>query len=248
MDRRSETKMKYKDAFLPSAILVLVTAIVFAGFYLIKSVNNKLICQIADVAGEETNPSAGRLIVCLLFFALSVSLVIMAEKRWKTYPEKLLLTFAFAVMGGTLLWTSIGECSWHFGLNVMSDEGALEFACFPRIESIQGLPFFILSSLIYAACFRRMSFPLAAYVLAFLGNWYGHLCMIAVYPIALTLGLNMELAAFYKVSAVVNAIVIAIIGIGFILGKNKRTTKFLASICIYVALGNMLFGLIMGET
>ena len=100
----------------------------------------------------------------------------------------------------------------------------------------------------YIACFNKMSFPLASYILAFLGNWYGHLCMIAAYPVAKAMGCNMELGTFYKVSALINAIIIAVIGAVLIAGKSKRTTKYLASICIYVALGNVLFGIIMGET
>ena len=72
--------------------------------------------------------------------------------------------------------------------------------------------------------------------------------MIAAYPIALALGISMELGTFYKISALVNAVIIAVVGIGLIAGKTKRTTKYLAAVCIYVALGNMLFGIIMGET
>ena len=33
-----------------------------------------------------------------------------------------------------------------------------------------------------------------------------------------------------------------------IAGKTKKTTKYLAAVCIYVALGNVLFGCVMGET
>jgi hypothetical protein len=248
MDETIRMKLSYKDTFIPSVVLIFLTAFVFIGFYMVKSVNGNLICQIADVAGEETDPSIGRLICCLLYFSLSVALVVIAERRWAADSEKLLLTWSLSALGGTMLWTSVGECSWHFGLNVMSDEGTEIFASFPRIESVQGLPFFILSILIFAACYKKMSFPLASYVFAFLGNWYGHLCMIAAYPIAKTIGINMELGTFYKVSALINALIIAVIGVFLIAGKTKRTTKYMAAVCMYVALGNVLFGIIMGET
>lgn len=55
-------KRDYKDVFLPSLLLILATAAVMCGFYMIKAVNSSLICDIADVAGEETDPSIGRLI------------------------------------------------------------------------------------------------------------------------------------------------------------------------------------------
>lgn len=123
-----------KDIFLPSIIIIFITAFVFAGFYLIKSVDNDLVCRITDVAGEETDPTMGRLIVCLTYFVSSLVLVTVADRRWKKDTDKLLLNWTLAVLGGTLLWTSVGECSWHFGLDVVSDEGTKMFASFPRIE------------------------------------------------------------------------------------------------------------------
>ena len=72
--------------------------------------------------------------------------------------------------------------------------------------------------------------------------------MIAFYPVASAMGLKMELGQFYKISALVNAVLIAAAGVYLIAGKTKRTTKYLASIAIYVALGNILFGILMGET
>lgn len=248
MSELSVSDKNAKDLFLPSILQIIVTAVVFAGFYAIKSVSNKLICQVADVAGEETDPTLGRLICCISFFALSLVLVAMANKRWKASPEKMLLTFTMSILGGTLLWTSVGECSWHFGFNILTDEGADAFASFPRIESVQGLPFFLLCVLIFIAFVKKMGFPIAAYILTFLGNWYGHLCMIAAYPIAVALGSNMELPVFYKASALVNAGIIAAVGLSLIAGKTKKTTKYLAAVCIYVALGNVLFGCVMGET
>ena len=201
MRKVQDTKQIWKDRFLPSIMLIVVTAVVFAAFYFVKSLNDQMICQIAEVAGEETDPTAGRLICCLLFFAVSVSLAVIADRKWKAAPEKVMRCWLPAVMGGTLLWTSVGECSWHFGFHVMNEEGVLSYASLPRIECIQGIPFFILSVLLYAACCKKMGFPLAAYVLAFLGNWYGHLCMIALYPIARQLGTSMGLISFYKTSA-----------------------------------------------
>jgi hypothetical protein len=83
---------------------------------------------------------------------------------------------------------------------------------------------------------------------AFIGNWYGHLCMIAFYPIVMAMGFSMELSAFYKLSALINAVIIAAVGVFMIAAKTKRTTKYLAAVCIYVAIGNVLFGIMMGET
>ncbi len=248
MQHTHKLKLNYKDAFLPSLTLILATALVFAGFYAVKSVSGRLICQITDVAGEETDPTLGRLICCLIFFSLSILLAILAVRRWKAVPDKMLLTWTMSVLGGTLLWTSEGECSWHFGLKVLNDEGISTFASFPRLESIQGLPVFVLGVLLFIACHRKMSFPLSAYLLVFIGNWYGHLCMIAAYPVAMLIRSDLNLESFYKASALINAIIIAAVGLKLIFGNTKRTTKYLAAVCIYVALGNLLFGCALGET
>ena len=72
MSELSVSKNDTKDLFLPSLLQILITGAVFSGFYAIKSVSNKLICQVADVAGEETDPTLGRLICCIIFFALSL--------------------------------------------------------------------------------------------------------------------------------------------------------------------------------
>ena len=227
-------KIDFRDVIFSSITIIFATAFVFGGFYFIKSLNNTLICQITDVAGEETT--------------LSLGLVVIAEKKWKTEESHMLVIWTMAVLGGTLLWTSVGECSWHFGFKVMSDEGDQMFTSFPRIECIHGIPFFILSVLLFVTCYKKFSFPVASYIFAFLGNWYGHLCMIAAYPIARAMGSNMGLAAFYKLSAIVNAVIIAVIGVVLLKGKTEKTTKYLASVCFYVALGNVLFGVMMGET
>ena len=103
-------------------------------------------------------------------------------------------------LGGTLLWISIGECSWHFGFYVMSDEGETLFTNFPRIESIQGIPFIIITLLALAAAWKKAPFPLMSYALAFAANWYGHICMMGLYPIAMACGIETELPVFYRAS------------------------------------------------
>lgn len=49
----------------PSITIIFTTAFVFGGFYFIKSLNNNLICQITDVAGEETNPTSSMYDCCV---------------------------------------------------------------------------------------------------------------------------------------------------------------------------------------
>ncbi len=133
--------------------------------------------------------------LCNTFFQFT-HLGFFAARFRKKSPDQLALPWTLATLGGTLLWSSVGECSWHFGLNVVSDEGEIIFTNFPRIESIQGFPFMILTLLALVAVRKKAPFPLMSYALAFVGNWYGHLCMMGLYPIAMACGMKVELPVF----------------------------------------------------
>ncbi len=50
------------------------------------------------------------------------------------------------------------------------------------------------------------------------------------------------------IQLLVTAGVFAAAGLSLIAGKTKRTIKYLAAVCICVALGNVLFDCVMGET
>ena len=128
--------MKHKDKWQPIVLMILTALIAMGGFYWIKAWNNTRFLPVVDVAGEETDATIGRLIVCMVFFFSSLVSVILAVHFRKKSPDQFSLPWTFATLGGTLLWVSIGECSWHFGFYVMSDEGEILFTKFPRIESI----------------------------------------------------------------------------------------------------------------
>ena len=202
-----------------------------------------------DVAGEETDATIGRLITCAVLFFCSLVSVNLAVHFQKKSPDQLALPWTFATLGGTLLWVSIGECSWHFGLNVMSDKGQLLFTNFPRIESVQGIPLMIVTLLLLAMAWGKMPFSLMSYVLAFAGNWYGHLCMMGLYPIALACGMKVDLPVFYRASGLIHTFLFTAAGLFLILRKGtKRENRYYAAVLLYVALGTLMFGVMMGET
>lgn len=152
-------------------------------------------------------------------------------------------------MGGTLLWITIGECSWHYGFNVLNDEGETLFTNFPRIESIQGMPLMIVTLLVLAMAWKNMPFPLMAYALTFAGNWYGHLSMIGLYPIAMACGMKTELPVFYRASGLIHTFIFSAAGLFLILRKGtKRENRYYSAVLLYVALGTLMFGVMMGET
>ena len=247
MKKYLNTDRKYSDCILPFLTLIAVTGLVVGGFYWIKSWNTSLIQPVAEVAGEETNPAAGRLICMAIYLMLSAALVVIASIREKK-PDKNLSTWTLSVAGGTLLWNAIGESSWHFGFNVLSDEGAVSFANFPRIESIEGIWFFLILLAISFAIMSTSAFSLTAYLFTFLGNWYGHLCMIATYPVAVSMGTNLDMVTWYRITGFINFAILSLIGVAILIRGRKRTTKYLASICFYVAIGTLIYGTILGET
>ena len=248
MKKYLNTDRKYSDYILPFLTLIAVTVLAAGGFYWIKSCNTSLIQPVAEVAGEETDPAAGRLICFAIYLILSIALVVIASVREKKKPDKMLSSWTLSVAGGTLLWVSIGESSWHFGINVLSDEGAVSFTNFPRIESIEGIWFFLIILVISFAIIKTSDFSLTAYLFTFLGNWYGHLCMIATYPVAVSMGTNLDMVTWYRITGFVNFVIFTLIGVIILIRGRKRATKYLASICLYVAIGTLLFGTILGET
>lgn len=241
--------MKHKDKWQPIVLMILTTLIAMGLFYWVKSWNSTRLLPVVNVAGEETDASIGRLITCVVLFFASLASVILAERFWKKSPDRLALPWTFATLGGTLLWVSIGECSWHFGFNVISNEGEIIFAGFPRIESVQGIPLMIVTFLALAALWKTASFPLMSYALAFAGNWYGHICMIGLYPIAMACGMDVDLPVFYKASGLIHTFVFAAVGLFLTLRKGaKRENRYYAAVYLYIALGTLMFGVMMGET
>ena len=147
--------MKHKDKWQPIVLMILTTLIAMGAFYWIKSWDSTRFLPVMEVAGEETDATIGRLITCVVLFICSLASVIYAERFNKKSPDQLALPWTLATLGGTLLWVSIGECSWHFGFNVVSDEGEILFTNFPRIESIQGIPLMLLTLMAIAAAWKK---------------------------------------------------------------------------------------------
>ncbi|MBP0974325.1 MAG: hypothetical protein J5851_10510 [Oscillospiraceae bacterium] len=241
-------KSNFKDLGLSFVPMILTTGVIIFIGQLIKKSDLTLLQPVMNVGGEESEPSVGRLTCMLLFFALSLLCVSAAGMLQKKEPEKLTLPWVICSLGGTLLWASIGECLWHFGAVVYTDEGETSFINFPRLESIQGVPIFLLCALLFAAIHQRTSFTLKGYAYTFFSNWLGHLCTIAIYPIAMAFGCPMDLATYYKFSGAMFAIILTLVGVLLTFGKTRKETKYYSSLLFYAAAGNLVYAVILGET
>ena len=88
-----------------------------------------------------------------------------------------------------------------------------------------------------------------SYSLAFTANWYGHLCMIGLYPIAMACGMKVELPVFYRASGLIHTFLFAAVGLYLILRKGTtRENRYFSAVLLYMALGTLMFGVMMGET
>ena len=204
-------KRATKDGLLPFLIMCLTMGICIVCFRLCRGINSTEFLPIADAAGEETNPTYGRLIWCIIAFVLCIVLTVIAGKtlhKDAVTPDKerLLLPWSLSVTAGTLLWQSFGESLWHYGLYSMNDEGESIYVTFPRIESLQGFPMLIVIAALFFLMYGKIGFNIQTCLAAFLANWYGHIGMIGTYPIAVTLGSTMEMATWHRISGAINLV------------------------------------------
>lgn len=241
-------KSTLRDLVLPIFILLFAGGFAIGGLSGIRSSNTTLLQPVMDIAGEETSPTVGRLICCISFLVISVLLLLISSKIEKKHPEKLVPLFCLSGLGGTLLWTSIGETAWHFGLDVPSETGEMTFVNFPRIECIQGVPIFAVMLVILVIMCRKAGFSESAYLVAFVGNWGSHLFQIATYPIILLFKPDMDMVTWYRLTGISNTIIFTALWLYLCFGKTRRETKYYASVLIYDAIGSLLFGTILGET
>lgn len=190
-----------------------------------------LLQNVVDVAGENSEPTVGRLVFGIVTFILGLGLPFLANYFNK--KDKELLGFGLAFLSGVLLWQSIGECFWHFQI------GGVQIV---RIESIQSLPFVIVFVilLIVSGFFSNKNFALWVCVLSFACNWLGHYITLGLYPIVSS-GVDWKVWC-YTMSGVVGGL--ATIG-GVILSLFCPKTKkgvYLASMLLFIGLGVIYFG------
>jgi len=244
----SRVKSVLKDGILPFAIMCITMLMSIMLFRFFRAMDKTLIQDVTEVAGEEANPTIGRLTYCIFSFVLAIALVITAHKLYKRNSKSLILPWTLGVTGGTMLWQSIGESIWHFGLTIVCDEGEKVYTNFPRIESMQGLPLIILVLILYFTMRSRLGFGVMSFLSSFIGNWFGHIVMIGTFPIAMLLGYTGDMSSWYKLTGIIGTIVFGSTGLLLMFTNTKKETKYLASTCLFIAAGCLVYGVIKNET
>jgi len=237
-------KNSFKHGVIPFFVMIIFVSLTIMLSNLIKSLNETEIQVVSYVADEETNPSYGRLIYCLSSFVVSFILITIAKIIYESKYNIMLLTWTISVIGGTMIWQSVGEYSWHYGLWVRTEEGDYIFENFPRIESFQGFQLLIPLLILFFYIRNKIDFCVLTYIATFLSNWLGHILLIGTYHIAINFKLSMDILTWFKISGIVNAVIFFIIGTILILSdKTSKETKYISTLCWYIGVGDIVFGI-----
>ena len=106
-----------KEGIIPALIQFIILAFVIIEFAVFIGSGNGLPNLIPSVlnGGEPTNPNIIRLVYIIAAFFGSLICAAISSHLCKD-EKNTVKSFWISIAGGTLLWQSVGECSWHFGL------------------------------------------------------------------------------------------------------------------------------------
>lgn len=225
-----------KEVLLPLAGLVGITAGLVALFYLFLFIGKNMPPVIPPHMddGEIVDPNPMRLAYMIIGFIVSLLLAGLASRKHKeTYPA-----FWIGFAGGTMLWQSVGECSWHFSIRT---EDIL--MCFPHIEGASALFLVILTTLLVIYAYRHHSFDwgLWVFILSFICNWFGHFFQIGTYPLVSSM---MEEGQWFVITgALFGTLTVALACfLGLRYAKSTRA-RLCCSLLLYMGLGIIVTGM-----
>ncbi len=191
----------------------------------------------SEYLGEMTSPTTGRLVfaVCAMLgcFVLGYIAHIFAQK------DKDLPAFLIGIFAGTLLWQSLGEDLWHFGIYV---DGTL--VNFLKLESIQVLPIVlpVLIAVLFGMLHHSFDFGVLCVIASFLCNWMGHYCSHATYPLVAGI---MDISKWYVISGIGFGGALFLLGLYLgIAASVDRKGRMFSSIICYLGIAIFVFGMI----
>lgn len=185
--------------------------------------------------GEEVDPSPMRLAYMLLGFVSSFVVAWWATRA--AGRGRTLGAFLIGYAGGTLLWQAMGESAWHFSI-VQEDF----LTCFPHIEGSSALFLFIVCAILLLYCYHRHAFSWGvwAFVLAFVGNWWGHFFLIGSYP--LVSGMMEEGVWFRLFGAVAGGLTMVLSLLLWRYGARTQKARLCCILMFYFGLGMIVTG------
>lgn len=230
-------KRAWKEGVLPLAGMFAITAALVVVFYTCLGIGENMepVFPVHVDDGESVDPNPMRLAFMLTGFLFSFFLAAWAEKKGasgKTWPA-----FWLGYTGGTLIWQSVGECSWHFGLS-----GTDYLVCFAHLESSASLFLVIMTTVLLVYCAKKnaLGWGVWVFVLTFVGNWFGHFIQIGTYPIVCHL---MEEDAWFRITGASVGIPVCLAAL-FLNFKYAETEReyLLCSLFLYFGIGIIVTG------
>ena len=175
-------KAGLKEGIVPALIQFFVLAVVIIEFAVFIGPGNGLPNVIPSIlnGGEATNPNIVLLIYMIAAFFGSLVCAAVSSRMCRE-NKNTARSFWISVAGGTLLWQSVGECSWHFGLKCEN-----EYLSFAHIENGSSLFLLLLFIILLGYCAKKKAFNwgVGVFLFIFLINWLGHFLQIGTYPVA----------------------------------------------------------------
>ena len=233
----SSARTILKETYLPLAGIIGITVGLVLLFYACLSAGKGLepIVPVHMDDGETVDPNPFRFLFMILAFAASFVFAALAECKGRR--DRMLPAFWWGYAGGTLLWQSVGECSWHFSIR---NEDYL--MCFPHLEGASALFLVLTVSVILIYCYERKAFGWGMWVflLSFTGNWFGHFVQIGTYPLVSSL---MEEPAWFRLTgAVIGGVVsIAAVLMGIYAARDTKA-RLCTSLMLYFGIGIIVTG------
>lgn len=236
----------WSEGLFPFLIqLVIIGALVSAFLVSIGSGPEDFLIAQHQEGGEMTSPTLGRFIVMLVTFVIGITTAILANNAGKNLDsrKKMFMSYYIGVASGTLLWQSIGECSWHFGTQYFSENlGENVIIYFPRIECLSSLFVFIVIVALIRYCWRKQAFSWGVWcvIISFMANWIGHFFLLAPYPFVASYFSEIE---WFKLMGLWGGLAIILYSLFIMLFRvHNIRGRLSASMMIYCGVGMIVSG------
>lgn len=176
--RRSLAKLGFREGIVPFFIQMGILVLVILEFaFVIAADGNAHLSWVPDLVenGRVINdPNIVRFIY--MFAAIPGAFLLV---YWSLRIPDSKKAFWPALIAGILVWQSVGECSWHFG--IWDSE---TFLFFPKIEGPQGSVLLLaaIPILLYVMTRKEVPFAFRIFLLSFLCNWASHWLILGIGP------------------------------------------------------------------
>lgn len=185
---KSTAKEIWEEGICPFLFqLVIIAALVALFVVCVNAGSGDFLIAQHQEGGELSSPTLGRFIYMIASLAVGVGAAVWADSAGKQLDSrrKMFLSYYIGIVAGTLLWQSVGECSWHFGVQYFNEAMGEDVTIFfPRIECLSSLFLFVVVLALVRYSWRKKAFSWGVWcvIISFMANWIGHFIMVASYP------------------------------------------------------------------